>query len=288
MSDANSNHSLPTQSKLAEDMLAFVSNLPAGTGLDWVKDRSFLYHFEAARLLLMREAILEAGISQNQTLRVLDFGYLHGLVPEFLHRFFPQAQFVVQDHPDSPNFRNPEYLALIRRRSYLTLQPQDIGDWSPPNEKFDVIVLGELIEHLDPTAVAKFLKALRVCVKPDGVLIITTPNAAGLYNSILTILGRDGVTAPPIPDSIMNYGHIHLWPPRVLAQTAEHFGWRARQISYFHGREAEAFERSAKHWGSLTHQIMIRTVKLVATKKPKLRGFYVASFKPDAGSGPIA
>jgi len=266
-------------------MLAFTSELPSGAGLDWVKDQSFLYHFEAARLLLMRDAILEAGLSQSQPLRVLDFGYLHGLVPEFLHRFFPNAQFVVQDHPDSPNFRNPEYLALIRQKKYLTLQPQDVCDWSPPNEKFDVIVLGELVEHLDPTAVARFLKALRVCVKPEGVLIVTTPNAAGLYNSLLTLLGREGVVAPPIPDSIMNYGHIHLWSAPVLARTAEHFGWRARQAFYFHGREGESFERSSKHWGSLSHQIMIQTVKFLATIKPKLRGFYVASFKPDSGNG---
>ncbi|MEO8244355.1 MAG: selenide, water dikinase SelD [bacterium] len=69
----------------------------------------------------MRKLLLDAGFQPNTEFHVLDFGYLHGLVPEFLHRFFPRSRFTILDHPDSPNFRNAEYLSVIRQRDYLKL-----------------------------------------------------------------------------------------------------------------------------------------------------------------------
>ncbi|MFM2082373.1 MAG: hypothetical protein RL380_1064 [Verrucomicrobiota bacterium] len=269
---------VPTQRELAEAMFAFVAEIPASVGLEWVKDRGFLFHFEAARLLLIRQAMLEANLTLNQPLQVLDFGYLHGLIPEFVHRFFPQAQVTVHDHPDSPNFKNAEYLTLINRRKYLALEPRDINGWEPPEEKFDAIILGELIEHLDPTVVAKFLETLRRCVKPGGVLIITTPNGAGLLNAIHVLLRRDNVVHAPIPIETMNYGHIHLWPPQVLARTARHYGWQPRREYFFHGLDAGHFENLNRHWGSARHQLLMRPVKWLTDWKPAWRGYFVAAF----------
>src|SRR5689334_16328868 len=77
----------PTQSELTDALLKFLEPLPSDLGLDWVKDRRFLHHFEAARLLLIREALLKAGVDPARPLQILDFGYLHGLIPEFLQRF---------------------------------------------------------------------------------------------------------------------------------------------------------------------------------------------------------
>lgn len=48
------------------------------------------------------------------------------------------------------------------------------------NEKFDVIVAGELIEHLDNPA--GFLKSVKKHLRPNGRLILTTPNLQSLYN----------------------------------------------------------------------------------------------------------
>jgi 2-polyprenyl-3-methyl-5-hydroxy-6-metoxy-1,4-benzoquinol methylase len=268
----------PTQLELADAMFDFAAEMPASIGLEWVKDRGFLFHFEAARLLLIRQAMLEAKLTPAQPLRVLDFGYLHGLIPEFVHRFFPQAHVTVHDHPDSPNFKNPDYLALIRRRNYLTLLPRDINGWQAPAEKFDVVILGELIEHLDPTVVAKFLEALRTCVKPDGVLIITTPNGAGLLNAIHVLLRRDNVVHAPIPIETMNYGHIHLWPPQVLTRTARHYGWQAHREYFFHGLDGGHFANLNRHWGSARHQVLMRLVKWLTDWKPAWRGYFVASF----------
>ena len=49
-------------------------------------------------------------------------------------------------------------------------------------ERADVVVAGEVIEHVDN--VGSFLEALHELVTPDGILAVTTPNAAGLINAL--------------------------------------------------------------------------------------------------------
>jgi 2-polyprenyl-3-methyl-5-hydroxy-6-metoxy-1,4-benzoquinol methylase len=49
-------------------------------------------------------------------------------------------------------------------------------------EPADVVVAGEVIEHLDDPG--SFLDGLHGLVAPDGVLIVTTPNASGLVNAL--------------------------------------------------------------------------------------------------------
>jgi len=54
--------------------------------------------------------------------------------------------------------------------------------------KFDVIFAGEVIEHLfDDT---KFIRNCREFLKPNGLLIITTPNLVFSVNRLLMLFGR--------------------------------------------------------------------------------------------------
>ncbi len=273
----------PSQQALAEALLDFARLIPSSAGLEWVSNFDFLFYFEAERLLAMRRVLIDSGFDSATRLRVLDFGYLHGLVPEFLHRFFPNSTFTVLDHPNSPNFRNPEYLALIRSRDYLDLQPYDIAEITSRDGQYDLIVLGEFIEHIDPTLFAKAAAALRQKVTDGGRLLITTPNAAGIINSVYTFLGRDA-QHPPIPEPTMNYGHIHLWTPTLLARTLAHYGWSPETTRFTHGFDSLAFRDSNRHWGSIRHQILLKLLFAAACLRPAWRGFMVSSWKPAAGT----
>ena len=278
MPDNNYNQFLPSQQQLADDMLLFLEGTPLNASLSWTKDKDFLFHFEASRMLILRNSILEAGFTSESSFRMLDFGFLHGLTQEFIHRFFPKAKITVCDLPSSPNFKDQKYLEAIRSRGYLELVPCNINDLDESKPGYDVIMLGEIIEHLDPTQVAKALSKLRKVVKPGGLMMITTPNGAGLYNNAMIMLRHDLVLYPPIPDSVMGYPHIHLWPLTQLQPAAEHFGWKFKSVSYYHGREGEMFARSRRNWGSLRHQLLINAIKFLTNRYPALRGFYVASF----------
>jgi SAM-dependent methyltransferase len=55
------------------------------------------------------------------------------------------------------------------------------------NNSFDLIILGEVIEHLyDPDII---LQECSRILKPNGVLLITTPNLLSWYNRILMVFG---------------------------------------------------------------------------------------------------
>jgi len=255
-------------------MREFLSEIPSD--MEWQKDMKFLYHFEAARLLLMRRALIDAGINADTPVQFLDFGYLHGLVPEFLHRFFPKSFFTICDRPASSIFRDKDYQKAIASRPYLRLLPCDLADADKLDGQFDVIVLGEIVEHLDPTFAAKVFKSLRERIKPKGVILITTQNAASFYACVKLLTGVSP-NVPPVPDAQMGYGHIYVWTPQVLSMTLESFGWKPRTTYFYHGREAEMFSRSWHTWGSFRHQCFAKTAQLVAGAVPRFRGFFVTT-----------
>ena len=72
--------------------------------------------------------------------------------------------------------QNPIRLRLlVSKRSHdLSMSVEDLFLHIPRTERFDVIYLGQVIEHLlDPYQFCKQVKSL---LKPHGLLILTTPN----------------------------------------------------------------------------------------------------------------
>lgn len=64
-----------------------------------------------------------------------------------------------------------------------------------PDGSFDVVTLVELIEHLEPDAVAALLRdAVRV-LKPGGKLIASTPNYKGLWPMVEALVNRLGAVS---------------------------------------------------------------------------------------------
>ncbi len=180
----------PEQRQMAEEMLAFLNECPDGPEISECRNFSFLYHFEAARQLIVREHLRQHGFGKDDEIDILDFGFLSGITQEFTHRAFPKAKFRVFDRPDGTLLKNQEYLREIRKRKYLSLEPGDLTELRELPGQYDVIHLGEIIEHLDPTSVVKALKRLRDCAKPKCCLVITTPNKRGLYNCWMTLRGK--------------------------------------------------------------------------------------------------
>ena len=266
------------QSALAAEMLTFLEETPLTKDLQWTKDLDFLYHFEAERQLIVRDLLDKAGVRPQSPIKVLDFGFLHGLTQEFFYRAFPQSKITVCDLPSSPIFESKTYLEAIGKRDYLRLVPLNLDDVTTLPEKYDVIILGEVIEHLDPTQVARAFVNLRKVASPKCVFIITTPNGAGFYNSWMMLQQKNVIQSPPIPDKTFGYGHIHLWSLNILKLTADHYGWTFLDARFYHGREGEMFEEVKAAWGSLGTQIKVRLLKFIAERTPKWRGFYVAAF----------
>lgn len=67
---------------------------------------------------------------------------------------------------------NPEGVNVMRNMGF-NVQCEDV-ETMDLGRKFDVIIAGEIIEHLENPG--KFLRNMRRHIKDDGVLIISTPN----------------------------------------------------------------------------------------------------------------
>jgi SAM-dependent methyltransferase len=88
-------------------------------------------------------------------------------------------------------------------------------------EPADLVVAGELIEHLD--APGPFLRAMRVLTRPDGRLVLTTPNAYRVLNFLAPLSGAELVH----PD------HTAWHSPRTLQTLLERNGWRVEEAAYY-------------------------------------------------------
>lgn len=78
----------------------------------------------------------------------------------------------------------------------------------------DVVVIGELIEHLDDPG--SMLEAVKPLVAADGVIVVTTPNGHGLFNVCAAIAGRE----------LNHPDHVALYSWYTLSNLLARHGWR--------------------------------------------------------------
>lgn len=80
-------------------------------------------------------------------------------------------------------------------------------------EPAEVVVAGEVIEHLDEPG--PFLQALHRLVAPGGELVVTTPNASGLLNTAAALAGRE----------VNHPDHVAMFSWRTLQNLLARHGW---------------------------------------------------------------
>ena len=88
-------------------------------------------------------------------------------------------------------------------------------------EPADLVVAGEIIEHLD--APGPFLRAMLALVRPGGELVLTTPNAYRLLNFLAPLSGSELVH----PD------HTSWQSPQTLRTLLERSGWEVEGMAYY-------------------------------------------------------
>ena len=89
-------------------------------------------------------------------------------------------------------------------------------------EPAEVVVAGEVIEHLD--ASGPFLDGLHALVRPGGRLVVTTPNASGLLNAAAAALAGWEVNHPD---------HVTLYSCYTLTNLLERHGWRVEEVATY-------------------------------------------------------
>ena len=96
----------------------------------------------------------------------------------------------------------------------------------PLDETFDVIIAGEMIEHLNNPG--RFLQGIQRFMNPDTDLVITTVNAYSALRFLMYGLrGKGGVNEPVHPD------HVYYFYYRTLNLLIERSGLTVREFYFY-------------------------------------------------------
>ena len=119
---------------------------------------------------------------------------------------------------------NKTQVEALRARGYNIIcgdvEQVDLG------RKFDVIVAGELIEHLSNPGL--FLENMKRHLKDDGVLILTTPNRFHFYTFLQAfVTGREPVYNKPIA------AHVHYYDINSLKALVARHGYQVVDHCYY-------------------------------------------------------
>lgn len=110
---------------------------------------------------------------------------------------------------------------------------------------FDVVVAGELIEHLANPA--GFLACTKKHLALNGLLILTTPNAQGLMYCLQNlILGHE----------LENPDHVCFYTPRTLASLLRKCGFEMIKVAYIAGMRPQGHDRLFFHCLALLKNIL--------------------------------
>jgi 2-polyprenyl-3-methyl-5-hydroxy-6-metoxy-1,4-benzoquinol methylase len=139
--------------------------------------------------------------------------------------------------PLAPPQENADHIEFDLNMS-LTVERLDRDD------KFELIVFGETIEHLvtPPEAVLKFLKTL---LTDNGIIICQTPNAVALHKRIKMLLGYNPYQR--LRFEIFNPGHIREYTKQELSEVGETAGFKVIEHEYrdYFGVEGNTVRQAA-------------------------------------------
>ena len=110
--------------------------------------------------------------------RALDLGCGSGVVAHFLAEQGASVD-AVDTNEDAIRFARGQFA-----RDGLRFHLVAASEMAFPDASFDLIVCMEVIEHLAVSQVAELLGVVRRLLRPEGVLLVTTPNYRSLWPAI--------------------------------------------------------------------------------------------------------
>ena len=117
---------------------------------------------------------------------------------------------------------NREGVAKLRKKGY-DIRYQNVEEKFDLHEKFDVVLVEEVFEHLSNVGIA--MDNVRRHLKKGGYLVITTPHAQSV-SFFMQRLFRDKISGVSITD------HTHWYDESTLKTLLKRYNFKAREIWY--------------------------------------------------------
>jgi 2-polyprenyl-3-methyl-5-hydroxy-6-metoxy-1,4-benzoquinol methylase len=118
---------------------------------------------------------------------------------------------------DQRNAKHPLFMAIRDKFGIAYADYDALTDELPfDDESFDIVNSNDLIEHIHGSPKRMLSECLRV-LRPDGRLIVTTPNLSSLYNRVMLLAGGS------VHHSIAGWFHGPEWlRPRFTGHVREY------------------------------------------------------------------
>jgi len=181
--------------------------------------------FHAPRyVVIIREIERQLGHSEP---RILDIGAT--AFTQLLHEHFGTSV-------DSLGFAPDEQLPRGRQFHFDLNDSQWHERWRVDMPTYDVVILAEVLEHLH-TAPRLVLSFLHTLLKPDGILVVQTPNAARLGARLKLLVGKHPYAQ--ISEDVTEPDHFREYTESELRDICARAGFEVlevRHASYFDNR----------------------------------------------------
>ena len=130
---------------------------------------------------------------------------------------------------------NQQKIVQFAEAHGVSLSKLDGTEFPYRSSQFDVVLLNDVIEHLHDSPLALLSRVIDT-IKPDGILLITVPNAANLRKRIDLLRGRTNY--PPFRDFFWYpppwRGHVREYVLQDLAELAEALGIETLELGGVH------------------------------------------------------
>ena len=187
--------------------------------------------------------------------KVLDIGCGDGFVMEKIKK---QRNAVSGIEISIPSIRS------ARKRGFVVydISLNDIH-WSKKiKQKFDVVWVGEVIEHIFDTD--SFLENVRRVLKKDGKMVLSTPNLASFGRRILHLFGINPLLETTARKQ--DAGHIRYFTFRNLTQLLKEHRFDVEQIT----SSVVNFDNSGKHFSKTLADIFPHLGNTIIVKARKM------------------
>ncbi len=211
----------------------------------------------ARRQARMIAAVL-AGRSGPQ--RIVDVGCGEGTATDLVQQLDPGNTVIGVDW-------SAMALVQARARGLLVIQGGvDASGLPLPDASADVVIMSELIEHLVDTDAA--VEEARRILRPDGILLLSTPNLAAWFNRGLVGLGIQplfsevslrGIYGRPGHQVV---GHLRLFTRRALVEFLTARGFVCERVlgAPYHDvpRPLKPLDRALCYWPSMASILLVQ------------------------------
>jgi 2-polyprenyl-3-methyl-5-hydroxy-6-metoxy-1,4-benzoquinol methylase len=211
--------------------------------------------------------------------KLLDVGSAHGWFLEAAGGSFD----VLGIEPDEAIGSGAAARGLPVRLGYF---PDALRD----DERFDVIVFNDVIEHIPPIGSALVSCADRL--NPDGILILNLPNSRGFFYRLSKLFARFGWRKPfeRLWQKGLPSPHVHYFRPDNLTKLVEAHGFDLVHVGQLPSLRAKGLLDRLRCAGGISAPALYAQYIAILCAIPLLRSFpsdiIVCIFRKGTASGP--